>query len=555
MEERIRAEDYAHSPAHYAVALADKNRLSRFLATLPRLAPPSAILTESDSTRESHLADLVSTALDRRDVPRRDTPLHLAVRLNLPAAVSSLAAAGADPSLQNAAGWTPLQEAISLRRRPLALILLRQHRLSALSKLRRRLPALLSALRRLPDFYLELSLRLDSPLLPFLPRDSLRLWKRSGDLRADSALPSFTSSLRPRRHPLSFLFLASPPTPHPPGSLLVLDRSKKQIRNAFEGADSLDPSPDDADLIADASAYRPGLDVTKAELIPRTNWRGREKTETVGEWKTRVYDVHNVVFSFKTLKPVDGSDDPEILPLDLDEEDGFLVAEIPDLPARHSCSDLGSRGKKMEISGRRSVDISRERMRVGREMVTMAAARGKEKEMVKSLRPSLWLTEDFPLKTEEFLPLLDILSSKVKAVRRLRELLTAKLPPGTFPVKVAIPIVPTVRLVLTFNKFTYLQPSEEFFTPLSSPRHLSLPEDEEHQKTETGRYKSSWLNWHSNSTPKTSTPSPKVSHSSQVVDNVDPFSIPSEYTWLSSAPKSQRMMKSQSKKGLRNEAL
>lgn len=121
--------------------------------------------------------------------------------------------------------------------------------------------------------------------------------------------------------------------------------------------------------------------------------------------------------------------------------------------------------------------------------------------------------------------------------------------------QVAIPIVPTVRLVLTFNKFTYLQPSEEFFTPLSSPRHLSLPEDEEHQKTETGRYKSSWLNWHSNSTPKTSTPSPKVSHSSQVVDNVDPFSIPSEYTWLSSAPKSQRMMKSQSKKGLRNEAL
>ncbi|KAJ0983050.1 hypothetical protein J5N97_011305 [Dioscorea zingiberensis] len=502
MEERVRVEDYAQSPAHYAVALSDKRRLERFLATLPRLAPPSAILTESDSARESRLADIVSAALDRRDVPRRDTALHLAVRLNLPAAVSSLAAAGADPSLQNAAGWTPLQEAISLRRRPLALILLRHHRLSALSKLRRRLPALLSALRRLPDFYLELSLRLDSPLLPFLPRDSLRLWKRSGDLRADSALPSLASSLRPRRHPLSFLFLSSPPAPHPPGSLLVLDRAKKQIRDAFEGADSLDPSPDDTDLIADASAYRPGLDVTKAELIPRTNWRGREKTETVGEWKTRVYDVNNVVFSFKTLKPVDGSDDQEILPLDLDEEDGFLVAEIPDLPARHSCSDLGHR-RKMEIGGRRSVDVSRERVRINREMVSMAA-RGKEKEMVKSLRPSLWLTEDFPLKTEEFLPLLDILSNKVKAVRRLRELLTAKLPPGTFPVKVAIPIVPTVRLVITFNKFTYLQPSEEFFTPLSSPRHLSLPEEEEHQKTESRRPKSSWLNWHSNSTPKTS---------------------------------------------------
>jgi hypothetical protein len=40
------------------------------------------------------------------------------------------------------------------------------------------------------------------------------------------------------------------------------------------------------------------------------------------------------------------------------------------------------------------------------------------------------------LKTDELLPLLDILANKVKAIRRLRELLTTKLPQGTFPVKV-----------------------------------------------------------------------------------------------------------------------
>ena len=48
----------------------------------------------------------------------------------------------------------------------------------------------------------------------------------------------------------------------------------------------------------------------------------------------------------------------------------------------------------------------------------------------------VWLTPDFPLKTDELLPLLDVLANKVKAVRRLRELLTTKLPQGTFPVKV-----------------------------------------------------------------------------------------------------------------------
>ena len=59
-----------------------------------------------------------------------------------------------------------------------------------------------------------------------------------------------------------------------------------------------------------------------------------------------------------------------------------------------------------------------------------------ESEYKKGLRPVLWLTPDFPLKTDELLPLLDILANKVKAIRRLRELLTTKLPYGTFPVKV-----------------------------------------------------------------------------------------------------------------------
>ncbi|KAF9597798.1 hypothetical protein IFM89_021883 [Coptis chinensis] len=72
--------------------------------------------------------------------------------------------------------------------------------------------------------------------------------------------------------------------------------------------------------------------------------------------------------------------------------------------------------------------------------------------------------------TEELLPLLDILANKVKAIRRLRELLTTNLPPGTFPVKVAIPVVPTISVLVTFTKFEELQPLDEFSTPPLSPR-------------------------------------------------------------------------------------
>lgn len=61
---------------------------------------------------------------------------------------------------------------------------------------------------------------------------------------------------------------------------------------------------------------------------------------------------------------------------------------------------------------------------------------GSEMEFSKGLKPTLWLTDGFPLRVEELLPLLDLLSPRVKAVRRLRELLTVKMPRGTFPVKV-----------------------------------------------------------------------------------------------------------------------
>lgn len=56
------------------------------------------------------------------------------------------------------------------------------------------------------------------------------------------------------------------------------------------------------------------------------------------------------------------------------------------------------------------------------------------------------------------------LANRVRVVRRLRVLLTTKFPPGTFPVKVAIPVVPTVRVVITFTKFVPLIEPEEFFT-------------------------------------------------------------------------------------------
>jgi len=45
-------------------------------------------------------------------------------------------------------------------------------------------------------------------------------------------------------------------------------------------------------------AVSAGIDVTEAELIAQTSWRRQEKTEMVGAWKAKVYDMHHVQVSY-----------------------------------------------------------------------------------------------------------------------------------------------------------------------------------------------------------------------------------------------------------------
>ncbi|KAK4360934.1 hypothetical protein RND71_019886 [Anisodus tanguticus] len=554
----IKLEDYKYSPVHYAVVLGDHSTLSKLITSLPRLADPTQIHTESDSLSQERIADKITSLLDRRDNPNRETPLHLAVRLNDVYAVRTLAVAGADISLQNAAGWNALQEAIMRRCSDVVSVLVQHHHLGAWSKWRRRLPRLVAVLRRMRDFYMEISFHFESSIVPFVgkiaPSDTYKIWKRDGNLRADTSLAGY-DGLKVQRANQSFLFLGDGDRKFdiPAGSLLVLNHDDRKMYDAFENAGSPLSDSDISSFCNQTSVYRPGMDVTKSTLVSRTNWRGLDKTENVYEWKARVYDVNNVVFSFRSRK-ITGAESEQILPLDLeleeDSDDGFLVAENPRFSVsnrqrRHS-SFIREEREFVTVS-RKSVDIIPEPRR--RSAIPVAPPPNtKEKEYVKSLKPSVWLTEKFPLKTEELLPLLDILANKVKAVRRMRELLTTKFPPGTFPVKLAIPVVPTVRVVITFTKFVELQPIEQFYTPFSSPRHLAHGGGEDGSSGSNyyslpSSLSSSSSSWLSRSNSRSCSTSKQPQQSCQ---QADPFAIPGGYSWSSFDEKNRKMKKSKS---------
>ncbi|XP_011038500.1 PREDICTED: ankyrin repeat domain-containing protein 13C-A-like [Populus euphratica] len=622
---------FVHSPAHLAVARRDYATLRQIISALPRLAKAGEVNTEEESLAAEQQADSVSAVIDRRDVPGRETPLHLAVRLRDPISAEILMAAGADWSLQNENGWSALQEAVCTREETIAMIIARHYQPLAWAKWCRRLPRIVASAARIHDFYMEITFHFESSVIPFIgriaPSDTYRIWKRGSNLRADMTLAGF-DGFRIQRSDQTFLFLGEGYSSEDgnislaPGSLVVLAHKEKEVTNALEGAGA---QPTEAEvahevaLMSQTNMYRPGIDVTQAELVPHLNWRRQERTEMVGNWKAKVYDMLHVMVSVKSRRVPGAMTDEELFAVDEeerlgnaaenDEFDDVLTAEerkqldsalrtgnsdgvgddeepsvveyqengsggifengdsngsIKEKKSWFGWKNKGSKntsddpedskilkkfsklapegGTQKPVDHQKSSESAREDMADAKKGKDKSSKKKKKKgpsseskhesEYKKGLRPILWLTPDFPLKTEELLPLLDILANKVKAIRRLRELLTTKLPLGTFPVKVAIPIVPTIRVLVTFTKFEELQPSEEFSTPLSSPAHF-----QEAKSKESEGASSSWISWMRGSRGGQSSDS----DSHRYKDEIDPFLIPSDYTWVDANEKKRRM--------------
>ncbi|XP_047082881.1 ankyrin repeat domain-containing protein 13C-A-like [Lolium rigidum] len=589
---------YAHSPAHLAVARRDHTSLRSLVASLPRLPRAGEITTEAQSIAAESLADAVSAAIDRRDVPRRETPLHLAVRLRDPVAADILMTAGADWSLQNADGWSALQEAVCTREDAIATVIARHYQPLAWAKWCRRLPRVLASVSRIRDFYMEISFHFESSVIPFIgriaPSDTYRIWKRGAALRADMTLAGF-DGFRIQRSDQTFLFLGDGARPEDaggkellPGSLIVLSHKDKEITDALEGA-GVQPTESEVAhevaLMSKTNMYRPGIDVTQADLVPHVNWRRQERTEAVGQWKAKVYDMLNVLVTVKSRRVPGAMTDEELFAMEGEEKnsrnteletelDDVLTAEerkqldsalrgnshdeepedrAEEAADHHSDANGGAKDKKGWFwGGKKGGAKSDEKPpKAASKDESSDPGKGKEKgsgkkkkgvssgdpnklesEYKKGLRPVLWLTPDFPLKTDELIPLLDVLANKVKAVRRLRELLTTKLPTGTFPVKIAIPIVPTIRVIVTFTKFEELQPLDEFATPPTSPTQF------QDAKSKDSEGSASWYSWVRGGRGAQSSDS---GDSKNFKDEVDPFHIPSEYTWVDANEKKRRM--------------
>ena len=441
---------YAHSSVHKAIIMKDYDGLQEILSGLPKLSNPYEIETEAASKEEEEKADAISAVINRRDVLNGDTPLHLAAKLGDVVATDMLMAVGANVHLKNKQGWSALREAIINKQDKVAMIMIKQSWNDLDDKWHRRLPRYVGTLRRMKDFYMEITFHFESSVIPFIskvaPSDTYKIWKRGGNMRADMTLAGF-DGLKIKRSDQSILFLGdgSNDGRKIPGSLCIVSHKKKEVYVP----EPLRPTDRDVRLqlarkSKDSNVVSVGLDVSQALLVPQLTWRRKERKESVGPWKAKVYDMQNVILNVKSrtlpgAPPKAESTCKESKERNEKLDEVLTAEERKQLEAALNSSDEnGNKSHVKEKKKGRSHHKGKSTSAPSANSASSSNHKDDNGESVfkKGMMPALWLSPNFPLKMEEMLPLLDILAEKVKAVRRLRELLTTKLPKETFPVKV-----------------------------------------------------------------------------------------------------------------------
>ncbi|KAM4871731.1 ankyrin repeat domain-containing protein 13C [Thomomys bottae] len=415
----------AHYPVHECVFKGDVRRLS------------SLIRTHNIGQKDNH----------------GNTPLHLAVMLGNKECAHLLLAHNAPVKVKNAQGWSPLAEAISYGDRQMITALLRKLKQQSRESVEEKRPRLLNALKELGDFYLELHWDFQSwvPLLSrILPSDACKIYKQGINIRLDTTLIDFTD-MKCQRGDLSFIFNGDAA---PSESFVVLDNEQRVYQRIHHEESEME-TEEEVDILMSSDIYSATLS-TKSISFTRaqTGWLFREdKTERVGNFLADFYLVNGLVLESRKRRE------------HLSEEDILRNKAIME-----SLSKGGSLiEQNFEPVRRQSLTPPPQNTITWEEYISAENGKaphlGREllcKESRKTFKATIAMSQEFPLGIELLLNVLEVIAP-FKHFNKLREFVQMKLPPG-FPVKLDIPVFPTITATVTFQEFRYDEFDGSIFT-------------------------------------------------------------------------------------------
>uniref|UniRef100_A0A8C1XTT2 Ankyrin repeat domain 13C n=1 Tax=Cyprinus carpio TaxID=7962 RepID=A0A8C1XTT2_CYPCA len=348
-------------------------------------------------------------------------------------------------------GNTPLHLAVMMGHKVTAL--LRKLKQQSRESVEDKRPRLLKALKELGDFYLELHWDFQSwvPLLSrILPSDACKIYKQGINIRLDTTLIDF-SDMKCQRGDLSFIFCGDAA---PSESFVVLDNEQKVYQRIHHEESEME-TEEEVDILMSSDIYSATLS-TKSITFSRaqTGWLFREdKTERVGNFLADFYMVNGLVL--ESRKRREHLSEEDILRNKAIMESfskGGSIIEQSFEPVRRQSLTAPSPNT---ISWEEYITAEMGKApHLGRELVC--------KESKKNFKATVAMSQDFPLGIESLLNVLEVIAP-FKHFNKLREFVQMKLPPG-FPVKLDIPVFPTITATVTFQEFRYDEFDNSIFT-------------------------------------------------------------------------------------------
>uniref|UniRef100_A0A8C8BVX4 Ankyrin repeat domain-containing protein n=1 Tax=Oncorhynchus tshawytscha TaxID=74940 RepID=A0A8C8BVX4_ONCTS len=355
------------------------------------------------------LSSLIRTQnISQKDV-HGNTPLHVAVMMGHKECALLLLAHNAPVKVKNAQGWSPLAEAISYGDRQMMPLLSR-----------------------------------------ILPSDNCKIYKQGINIRLDTTLIDF-SDMKCQRGDLSFIFNGDAP---PSKSFYVLDNEQKVYQRIHHEESEME-TEEEVDILMSSDVYSATLS-TKSITFSRSQigWLFREdKTERVGNFLADFYSVNGLVL--ESRKRREHLSEEDVLRnkaiMESLSKGGNLVEQNYEPQRRLSLTapDPNTISWEEYISAEHG-----KAPHLGRELVC--------KESKKNFKATVAMSQDFPLGIESLLNVLEVIAP-FKHFNKLREFVQMKLPPG-FPVKLDIPVFPTITATVTFQEFRYDDFEESIFS-------------------------------------------------------------------------------------------
>mmetsp|Transcript_35311 Transcript_35311/g.57123 ORF Transcript_35311/g.57123 Transcript_35311/m.57123 type:complete len:745 (-) Transcript_35311:658-2892(-) len=437
---------------------------------------------------------------------RGNTALHLAVKFGNISMVHLLLEHGAQPRKKNTEGWNALDEAITMGDEEIVTAVYVALQQRAYTKWQTKKDLIISALRKLPDFYLELKWEFDSLMLPFInaiaPSDVYRIWKRGSSLRIDTTLVGF-DNLRAIRGDASMIFTGA--DTETPGNVYILDREDKTVIDAFERL--RDPTSeevhDEVESLLQTDLMQGKFSAKNIALNPAKSFLGNAKIETVGQWKSaKVYEGSGNFVARLQRKKIssrlkeDGSPPRHNKPHSSHPHQHSNTPKhhhhpsVPDDmpsfeeyfdPSKLLSSDINRSPEKViptsKLTLPRSEKSATKQPEPKDPLTDKAHPKSKTTEFKRKMKATVWLSDEFPIRMNDLLPVFDILSkaSTNKYISKVKDILTLKFPLGLFPVKVSVPLVLSVHVLATFQKFELSTHIEESVFAIPSDFRPRLP--------------------------------------------------------------------------------